>query len=73
MRGECHGARRFHRIISFSDQASYLTAVTAAGSSHLLVQRQVDAYGHCEFTPDDIGTAFTDLVLWVQFGIKPGP
>jgi pimeloyl-ACP methyl ester carboxylesterase len=54
-------------------QASYLAAVTAAGASNLLVQRQVNVYGHCVFTPEEIGTAFTDLVLWVQFGIKPNP
>jgi pimeloyl-ACP methyl ester carboxylesterase len=60
-------------VVPGFNQASYLTAVTATGTSNLLVQRQVDAYGHCAFTPDEIGTAFTDLVLWVQFGIKPSP
>ena len=60
-------------VVPGFNQDSYLAAVTATGSSNLLVQRQVDAYGHCAFAPTDIGTAFTDLVLWVQFGIKPSP
>jgi pimeloyl-ACP methyl ester carboxylesterase len=55
------------------NQVSYLAAVTANGASHLLVQRQVDVYGHCIFQPTEIGAAFTDLVLWVQFGITPTP
>lgn len=60
-------------IVPGFNQDSYLAAVTATGASDLLVQRQVNTYGHCVFTPDEIGTAFTDLVLWVQFGIKPNP
>jgi pimeloyl-ACP methyl ester carboxylesterase len=54
-------------------QASYLAAVTANGAAGLLVQRQVNAFGHCVFSPTEIGAAFTDLVLWVQYGIKPAP
>ncbi len=60
-------------VVPGFNQASYLAAVTAAGSSNLLVQREVNAYGHCTFTPGEIATAFTDLVLWVQFGSRPGP
>jgi hypothetical protein len=55
------------------NQASYLAAVTANGTASLLVQRQVNARGHCVFSPTEIGAAFTDLVLWVQYGIKPAP
>lgn len=55
------------------NQVSYLAAVTATGASNLLVQRQVGVYGHCLFQPSEIAAAFTDLVLWVQFGIKPTP
>jgi hypothetical protein len=60
-------------VVPGFDQASYLAAVSATSSSSLLVQRHVNVYGHCVFAPDEIGTAFTDLVLWVQFGIKPNP
>jgi pimeloyl-ACP methyl ester carboxylesterase len=60
-------------VIPGFHQASYLGAVTAKGASNLLVQRQVNTYGHCVFTPAEIGTALTDLVLWVQLGLKPAP
>ncbi len=55
------------------NQMSYLNLVTASGQSNLLVQRSINRYGHCVFTPAEIGTAFTDLVGWVEFGIKPAP
>jgi pimeloyl-ACP methyl ester carboxylesterase len=57
-------APAFHR-------QAYLAAVTANGAAGLLVQRDVPTYGHCVFTPQEIGTALTDLALWVQYGIKP--
>ena len=60
-------------VIPGFNQTSYLSAVTAKGASNLLVQRQVNTFGHCVFTPAEIGAAFTDLVLWVQFGLKPTP
>ena len=52
-------------------QAAYRGLVTAAGRSDLLVQRTITRYGHCNFTPGEIAAAFSDLVLWVQYGIKP--
>lgn len=55
------------------NQVSYAAAVANTGAANFLVQRQVQAYGHCVFTPTQLGTAFSDLVLWVQFGIKPTP
>jgi pimeloyl-ACP methyl ester carboxylesterase len=58
-------------------QAAYLNLVTAAGHSDLLVQRSVsgtgNGYGHCTFTPTELGTAFGDLVVWVEYGFKPAP
>lgn len=60
----------FHRTI-------YGAAVTAAGDSNWLVQRSVpgtaSGYGHCTFTPQELATAFTDLVLWAEYGVKPAP
>jgi hypothetical protein len=52
-------------------QESYLNRVAAAGQSDWLVQRTVDRYGHCNFTPAELAAAFTDLVAWVEFGVKP--
>jgi len=54
-------------------QISYRDAVTAAGASDLLVQREIERYGHLTFTPEELGQAFNDLVLWVEFGVKPLP
>jgi pimeloyl-ACP methyl ester carboxylesterase len=52
---------------------AYLNAVAATGSSDLLVQREINRYGHCNFTLEELGAAFTDLVRWVELGIKPTP
>jgi pimeloyl-ACP methyl ester carboxylesterase len=54
-------------------QAAYASLVATTGASDLLVQRSIDRYGHCAFTPAEIAAAFADLVGWVQFGIKPVP
>ena len=35
-------------------------------------QRAIRGVGHCDFTPAEFGTAFIDLVTWVEAGIKPG-
>jgi hypothetical protein len=55
------------------NQASYQAAVTAKGAEGFLGQREVPAYGHCASTPDQIGTALSDLILWGQNGVKPTP
>jgi pimeloyl-ACP methyl ester carboxylesterase len=54
-------------------QVAYRAAVSATGDSNLLVQRSVDRYGHCVFTPAELASAFADLVRWVELGIKPTP
>ena len=55
----------FHRTF-------YASVVAAAGETDHLVQRTVDRYGHCDqLTPVEIGTAFRDLVAWVEYGVKP--
>jgi pimeloyl-ACP methyl ester carboxylesterase len=55
------------------NQSSYLAAVTAKGAEAFLVQQEVPGYGHCAFTPDQIGTALNELILWGEHGIKPTP
>jgi pimeloyl-ACP methyl ester carboxylesterase len=54
-------------------QAAYEAAVAANGDTDLLVHRRIDRYGHCNFTPLELSTAFTDLVLWAELGLKPTP
>ena len=58
-------------VVPGFNQTSYAAAVDANGAAGLLVQREVPAFGHCVFTPAELAFAFSDLVLWVQFGIKP--
>jgi pimeloyl-ACP methyl ester carboxylesterase len=60
-------------VVPGFNQDSYLAAVFAHGAGNLLVQRQVPVYGHAVFTPEELTTAFSDLVLWVRYGIKPTP
>ncbi len=45
--------------------------VEAAGRSDLLVERAVQAPGHCGFTAGEYVTALDDLVQWVEHGLKP--
>lgn len=53
--------------------AAFQAAVAAAGRSDLLVQRFIDAFGHCsEDWADDLA-AFDDLRTWVETGIRPTP
>jgi pimeloyl-ACP methyl ester carboxylesterase len=54
-------------------QIAYTNAVAASGSADLLVHRIVDRYGHCNFTPTELATAFADIVRWAELGIKPTP
>jgi pimeloyl-ACP methyl ester carboxylesterase len=60
----------FHAVL-------YRDAVAAAGDSDWLVQRSVPGtaggYGHCTFTPQELSTAFSDLILWGEYGVKPTP
>jgi pimeloyl-ACP methyl ester carboxylesterase len=59
--------------IPFAHEALYAAAVAAQGRSTLLVQRPVNRWGHCAFTPAEVQTAFADLVTWVRLGIRPAP
>jgi pimeloyl-ACP methyl ester carboxylesterase len=46
-------------------------AVTAAGTSNLLVQRIIRVGGHCGFSEPEQTRAFDDLVRWVRDGVRP--
>jgi hypothetical protein len=49
----------------------YAGKVAASGKSGLLVQRAIRGVNHCDFTAAELVTAFSDLVGWVEYGIKP--
>jgi hypothetical protein len=36
-----------------------------------VVQRAIRGVNHCGFTPTELVTAFSDLVLWVEAGVVP--
>lgn len=59
------------RLVPFRHEAAYKAIVDASGLSANLVQRSQDAFGHCEFAATDVLSNFTDLVHWVDTGVKP--
>src|SRR5262245_30209220 len=60
-------------VVPFFHEALLKSAVDARGFSGNLAQRSKDSYGHVAFTPDELMQGFTDLVHWVDTGVKPGP
>jgi hypothetical protein len=58
-------------FVPFAMEQVYAAEVAAAGRSELLVQRAVRSTGHCEFSPVEAGTAWDDLVAWVEDGERP--
>lgn len=58
-------------FVPFAGEQTYATEVAAAGREELLVQRAIRATGHCEFSPVEAGTAWDDLVTWVERGDRP--
>ena len=58
-------------FVPFSMEQIYARRVAAAGLSDRVVQRAIRGVGHCDFTPDGARRGFTDLVRWVEGGVKP--
>ena len=58
-------------FVPFSMEQEYARDAAARGNSDLLVQRAVRAVGHCEFSAQEYQQAFTDLVRWVEDGVRP--
>ena len=58
-------------FVPFHMEIEYAQRVKAKGWSHNLVQRATRDVGHCTFSPRELATTFTDLVKWVEGGIKP--
>lgn len=53
------------------NEVAYGERVQAQGNSDLLVQRAIRGVLHCDFTPEEFGGAWMDLVQWVEGGPKP--
>ena len=58
-------------FVPFHMQQVYASRVAARNASHLLVQRATRDFGHCSFTPTELIAGFSDLVNWVETGVKP--
>ncbi|WP_285750817.1 hypothetical protein [Lentzea sp. NBRC 105346] len=58
-------------FVPFSMEQIYAQRVAAQGRSGLLVQRAIRGVGHCDFTAAEFTTGFTDLVRWVEQGVRP--
>jgi len=58
-------------LVPILNEVEYARRVNAKGKSDLLVQRAIRGVNHCDFTPNEFATAFFDLALWVEAGIKP--
>ena len=53
------------------NQTSYLATATNAGRTQYLLQRTLPSIYHCYYPFSDVVSAFHDLVLWTQAGVKP--
>jgi len=58
-------------FVPFKMEVDYARRVAANGASDLVVQRAIRGVGHCDFTSQEVVTAFDDLVTWVESGAKP--
>jgi hypothetical protein len=59
-------------FVPIHNEIEYASRVAAHGKSDLLVQRAIRGVGHCDFTATELSTAFLDLAVWREFGVKPG-
>jgi pimeloyl-ACP methyl ester carboxylesterase len=58
-------------LVLGSDVTAYEVPAALAGTSDRFVARFVEADGHCNFTPEQTGTAFDALVAWARDGKRP--
>jgi pimeloyl-ACP methyl ester carboxylesterase len=58
-------------LVPYWHEAVYLYLATKRHRNGLLVQQSVNGFGHCAFTATEVIHAFTGLVEWVDYGIKP--
>lgn len=53
-------------FVPFSMEEIYARRVARHDESRLLVQRAIREAGHCEYTPNEVGKAWSDLQKWVR-------
>jgi pimeloyl-ACP methyl ester carboxylesterase len=60
-------------IVQINQLALYDHEVQAAGAEENFVQQIVDREGHCNFTQNEMGDAFDEMVRWAHGGKRPTP
>jgi pimeloyl-ACP methyl ester carboxylesterase len=60
-------------IVQIPQLSLYDHQVQAAGAGDNLVQQIVGREGHCNFTQNEIGDAFDEMVRWTHGGPRPTP
>jgi hypothetical protein len=58
-------------FVPFFNEQDFKLDADRSGSGDLVVQRAIRTSGHCEFSTTETGTAWDDLVNWVDHGKKP--
>ncbi|MEC3976469.1 hypothetical protein [Amycolatopsis sp. H20-H5] len=58
-------------FVPFSMEQTYREDVARHGRTGLLAQRAIRTANHCEFDAKEIGSAWDDLVTWVDRGKRP--
>ena len=58
-------------FVPFANEQQYQADAARHGQSHNVVQRAIRTINHCEFSPDEAGRAWDDLVAWVTHGTRP--
>jgi pimeloyl-ACP methyl ester carboxylesterase len=53
-------------FVPFSMEEDYAREVALHGESDLLVQRAIRSANHCEYAPNEVGAAWSDLQKWVS-------
>ncbi|NBO65401.1 MAG: alpha/beta hydrolase [Acidobacteria bacterium] len=53
--------------------SQYEEIARLAGTQELFVTKYVDMRGHCNFTPDQTGAAFDQLLKWIREKVRPVP
>jgi hypothetical protein len=51
----------------------YQSLVQSTGNIDYFLRRVVDRTGHCTFSNEELAAHFSDLVNWVETGVKPSP
>ncbi len=58
-------------LIPATTLSLYASEVAHAGFADNLVQQYVHREGHCAFSPEEVGRAFDELVVWAHTGKAP--